>query len=72
MTYMIVERRSGSYVATAPADTMSVQQLAVKLGWSLRTTYARLRDGSIPARQVGSRWVISRRRISAWLHGEVA
>lgn len=72
MSYMTVQQQGGRYVAVPPADTLSVKDLAAMLGWSLRTTYVRLRDGSIPARQVGSRWVISRRRITAWLHGEDA
>jgi excisionase family DNA binding protein len=28
-----------------------------------------LRDGTIPAERVGRRWVISRRRLHAWLDG---
>jgi len=72
MTYMTVERRGDRFVPTRPTDTLSVGQLASMLGWSLRTTYTHLRGNRIPARQVGTRWVISRRRIEEWLNGEDA
>lgn len=56
---------------TSPrSDTMSVAQLATKLGWCPRTVYAHLRAGHIPAMRVGNRWIILTDRITAWLNGE--
>jgi len=52
--------------AELPA-VLSVKQVAKFLGLSLGTTYARLRNGSIPARQVGRRWLVSREALVAWL-----
>lgn len=47
--------------------TLTVPELAGLLHLSLGTTYQYLRRGVIPARRVGRRWVISRRRIESWL-----
>jgi excisionase family DNA binding protein len=50
-----------------PRAVYTVQELAEFLALSLTSTYTALRDGTIPARKVGARWIISRRRIDAWL-----
>lgn len=47
--------------------TLTVPGLAELLNLSVGTTYQYLRRGEIPARRVGRRWVISRRRIESWL-----
>ncbi len=49
--------------------TYTVEEVAELLSLSRGTTYASLRDGTIPAERVGKRWVISRRRLHAWLDG---
>ncbi|MGH3569117.1 MAG: excisionase family DNA-binding protein [Pseudonocardia sp.] len=49
--------------------TYTVEELAEVFGLSRGITYASLRDGTIPAERVGRRWVISRRRLHAWLDG---
>jgi excisionase family DNA binding protein len=49
--------------------TYTVDEVAQLLNLSRGITYASLRDGTIPAERVGRRWVISRRRLHAWLDG---
>jgi excisionase family DNA binding protein len=49
--------------------TYTVEEVAELLSLSRGITYASLRDGTIPAERVGRRWVISRRRLHAWLDG---
>jgi excisionase family DNA binding protein len=48
-------------------DVMSVRELAAYLSLGLNTTYENLRSGVIPGTRVGRRWIVSRKRISAWL-----
>jgi excisionase family DNA binding protein len=48
-------------------DIITVPELAAYLSLGLNTTYACLRDGTIPGTRVGRRWIISRKRIAAWL-----
>ena len=48
--------------------TYTVDEVAELLGLARGTAYARVRDGSIPARQMGRRWVISRSSFDAWLN----
>jgi excisionase family DNA binding protein len=47
--------------------TYTVAELSDLLGLGLGLTYAALQNGEIPARKVGSRWVISKAAIHAWL-----
>ncbi len=49
--------------------TYTVEEVAELLSLSRGITYQSLRDGTIPAERVGRRWVISRRRLHAWLDG---
>ena len=49
--------------------TYTVEEVAQLLNLSRGITYASLRDGTIPAERIGRRWVISRRRLHAWLDG---
>jgi excisionase family DNA binding protein len=37
------------------------------LGRSVDTTYVYLADGTIPAKRVGRRWIVSRARLDTWL-----
>lgn len=71
MSYMMVERQGNAYVPITQPGTITVQELATLLGWGVRSTYTHLRKGSIPAKRVGSRWVISRKKIQAWLEGDL-
>jgi excisionase family DNA binding protein len=53
---------------TAPTRiTYTVPEVATQLGISSATTYVLLRTGQIPARRIGSRWIIPCRRFDAWL-----
>lgn len=47
----------------------TVTEVARLLSLSRGTTYALVRDGTIPARRLGCRWVISRAQFHAWLDG---
>ena len=47
--------------------TYTVRQVAKLLGLSLGSTYALVRDGTIPATRLGNRWLIPRTRFHAWL-----
>ena len=53
----------------APAEplTYTVREAAKLLGISLGSTYALVRDGTIPATRLGGRWIIPRARFHAWL-----
>jgi excisionase family DNA binding protein len=45
----------------------TVREVAHLLSLSLGATYALVRSGEIPARRLGSRWVIPRNRFEQWL-----
>jgi excisionase family DNA binding protein len=45
----------------------TVQEVAELLGLALGGTYVLLREGTIPAMRVGSRWLIPKKRFHAWL-----
>ncbi len=45
----------------------TVREVAYLLSLSLGATYALVRAGEIPARRLGSRWVIPRARFEQWL-----
>ncbi len=62
------ERRPGER-AQVVWLTYTVDEVAHLLSLSRSGTYALLREGTIPAERVGARWVISRRRLHAWLGG---
>ena len=47
--------------------TYTVPEAARLLGTGTAVVYRMLRAGEIPARRVGDRWIISRRRFDAWL-----
>jgi excisionase family DNA binding protein len=49
--------------------TYTVDEVAYLLKLSRGTTYQYVRDGVIPAERIGRRWVISRKRLHAWLDG---
>ncbi|MEU8427530.1 helix-turn-helix domain-containing protein [Micromonospora sp. NPDC048887] len=49
--------------------TYTVREVAKLLGISLGSTYALVRDGTIPATRLGGRWLIPRARFHAWLDG---
>ena len=54
---------------TAAADraVYTVREVAHLLSLSLGATYGLVRSGEIPARRLGSRWVIPRNRFEQWL-----
>lgn len=49
--------------------TYTVEEVAYLLKLSRGLTYQYLREGLIPSQRIGRRFVISRRRLHAWLDG---
>ena len=47
----------------------TVQEVAHLLGLALSGTYTLIREGTIPALKMGSRWLIPKTRFHAWLDG---
>lgn len=45
----------------------TVKEVSILLRLSLGNTYALIRAGEIPAKKMGARWVIPKRRFHAWL-----
>ena len=50
-------------------EIYTVTQVARMLSINVGTVYQLLRNGVIPARKLGRRWVISRKRFHKWLDG---
>ena len=72
MAQSTLEAAAESDVRRGPARaTYTVPEVAALLGISRATAYALLRTGDIPARRIGSRWIIACRRFDLWLDGEV-
>ncbi len=65
----VIEIRRGSAVPTTRI-TYTVAEVAMLLGISRATAYVLLKSGEIPARRIGSRWIIARCRFNAWLQSE--
>ena len=65
----VIDIRRGEPMPTSRI-TYTVPEVATLLGISRATTYVLLKSGEIPARRVGSRWIIARCRFNAWLDGE--
>jgi excisionase family DNA binding protein len=55
---------------TAEPAVYTVEQAAELLGVARSTAYELVRAGTIPARRLGGRWVISRARFHAWLDAD--
>jgi excisionase family DNA binding protein len=51
----------------AAAAVYTVAQVALLLDLSLGSTYTLIRAGEIPAKKMGARWVIPKRRFHLWL-----
>jgi excisionase family DNA binding protein len=49
------------------AEIYTVPQVARMLDMNLGTVYQLLRNGVIPAKRLGRRWVIPRKRFHQWL-----
>ena len=63
----VVNIRRGEPIVAPTRVTYTVPEVAALLGISCATTYTLLRTGEIPARRIGSRWIIARRLFNAWL-----
>jgi excisionase family DNA binding protein len=62
-------RSTSSIVAMSGRAVYTVAEVAVMLSLSTGSTYALVRAGEIPAKKMGARWVIPKRRFHAWLDG---
>lgn len=51
-------------------EVYTVAEVADLLGLALGGAYELVRDGTVPARKLGGRWVIPKKRFHAWLDGE--
>jgi excisionase family DNA binding protein len=47
--------------------TYSIEQVSELLGISRGTAYQLARDGVIPARRIGRRWMVPRKALHDWL-----
>ena len=52
------------------AAVYTVAEVAELLSLSLGSTYALVRAGRIPAKKIGARWVIPKRRFHSWLDAD--
>ena len=53
-----------------PAAVYTVAEVAQLLDLSLGSTYTLIRAGEIPAKKMGARWVIPKRRFHLWLDAD--
>ena len=67
----VIDIRTGGIVLMPARVTYTVPEVAALLGISRATAYAMLRTGEIPARRIGSRWIIACRRFDLWLQGDL-
>ncbi|QJY47784.1 helix-turn-helix domain-containing protein [Pseudonocardia broussonetiae] len=51
-------------------EIYTVDQVAVRLGISVGLTYELVKEGAIPAKRLGRRWIIPRVRFHAWLNDQ--
>jgi excisionase family DNA binding protein len=58
-----------SVIGSVSRLTYTVDEVAYLLSLSRGITYQYIREGVIPAERVGRRWVISRKRLHAWVDG---
>jgi excisionase family DNA binding protein len=56
-----------SVLRLAESSVYTVKEVSRCLRLSLGGTYALIRSGKIPAKKLGGRWVIPKRRFAAWL-----
>jgi excisionase family DNA binding protein len=52
----------------AASDIYTVRQVAARLGISAGLAYELVREGEIPAKRLGRRWVVPRELFHAWLN----
>lgn len=60
-------RAAGTSRGRRERAVYNVREVAALLDLSLGSTYNLLRLGEIPAKHLGGRWVISKKRFHAWL-----
>ena len=63
----VIDLNSHRAQPTAGRATYTVAEVGHMLGISRASTYVLLKTGEIPARRLGSRWIIPRLRFHEWL-----
>lgn len=58
---------AATVVQLGDSGVYTVKEVSRYLRLSLGGTYALIRTGEIPAKKLGGRWVIPKRRFSTWL-----
>jgi excisionase family DNA binding protein len=58
---------TGTRVAYLTRAVYTIAEVAELLSLSLGSTYSLVRAGEIPAKKMGGRWVVPKRRFHAWL-----
>ena len=69
MTNVVPFPRAGRPAASSPL-VYTVEEVSELLGLALGGTYVLVRNGTIPAKKLGGRWVIPKDRFHAWLNSE--
>jgi len=69
MTNVVPFPRAGRPAAPAPL-VYTVEEASELLGRAPAGTYVLFRNGNIPAKKLGGRWVIPKDRFHAWLNSE--
>lgn len=71
-THHTVTTPSADSLAVPPIKraTYTIAELCALLGISRATAYTMLRAGEIPARRLGTRWIIPRHRLDTWLNND--
>ena len=62
----------GATVIDTARLTYTVDEVARLLNLSRGVAYQHVRDGLIPAKRIGRRWLIPRKQLHAWLDGREA
>lgn len=69
MTNVVPFPRAGRSAAPTPL-VYTVEEVSELLGLALGGTYVLVRNGTIPAKKLGGRWVVPKDRFHAWLNSE--
>jgi excisionase family DNA binding protein len=64
---IVITDTPAAVAKTGDSGVYTVKEVSQYLRLSLGGTYALIRSGEIPAKKLGGRWVIPKRRFTAWL-----
>ena len=69
MIVIPLDRERSEAVSRPGRAVYTVAEVAALLDLAVSTAYAMVRAGQIPAKRMGTRWVIPKRRFHDWLDG---